>query len=438
MLSKASYALLAVLLVTSLPACAGKTETPTAVAVVPMPSNTPVPPTPTPASVPSPTSTSAAKATSTPTLAPTSTSTPVRTDTLTATWTPRSTAPLQQVVELETGADTLAFSPDDRLLAIGNPQNEVQVWDTATWSPRWTGTHNDLLRKIAFSPDGERLGSVGFDNTARLWDVETGDQIARLDYGYWVYGLDFSSDSQRWATGSLDGKVIISDARTGQAINEFEHELMVIDLDLSSNDTWLAVMTSGSWGPGRLLVWDVFTQERKVLAEFDGVAYSAVAFSPDAKWLAAALGASGPITIWETQTWPEAAQLVPPEGTVNRLVFSRNGQRLAAVVSRGEIDSRVVVWEVPTWRVAADMKQADVVWDIAFSPDGRWLLTGLGQGSEQPPVDEGQLWETTSGTLVARVPHARQVLAVAFSHNGKLIATASNEAVKIWEFESLE
>jgi WD40 repeat protein len=438
MLSKASCVLLAVLLLTSVLACSGKMATPTPLAVVPTPSNTPVPPTPTPASVPSPTSTSAATGTSTPTLAPTSTSTPVPTNTLTATSTPRSTAPLQQVAELETGADTLAFSPDDRLLAAGSPQDEVQVWDTATWTRRWTGNHNDWIRKIAFSPDGERLGSVSSDHTARLWDVETGDQIARLDYGYWVYGLDFSADGQRWATGSFDGKVVIADARTGQAITEFEHELMVIDLDLSPNNTWLAVMTSGSYGPGRLLVWDVFTQERRVLAEFNGVAYSAVAFSPDARWLAAGIGASGPITIWQTGTWPEAAQLVPPEGTVNRLVFSPNGQWLAGVVSRSEMDNRVVVWEVPTWRVAGDIKQADVVWDIAFSPDGRWFVTGLGQGIEHPPAYEGQLWETTSGRLVARMPHARQVLAVAFSHEGKLIATGSNEAVRIWEFQSLE
>jgi WD40 repeat protein len=82
------------------------------------------------------------------------------------------------------------------------------------------------------------------------------------------------------------------------------------------------------------------------------------------------------------------------------------------------------------------MEQADVVWDVAFSPDGQWLVTGLGQGVEHPPAYEGQLWETASGTLVARMPHARQVLAVAFSHDGKRIATGSYDQAKIWEFQS--
>lgn len=325
----------------------------------------------------------------------------------------------------------LAFSPDDSLLAVAAPSDQVQVWETESWSQRWSGPQGDRARAIAFSPDGSRLASVSFDNTARLWEVASGTQIAQLDYGYWVYGLDFSGDGQRWATGSFDGEAILADAANGEVIQEFKHDLMVFHLALSPDGPWLAVMTTGSYGPGAVIVWDVFTQERRVLAEFQGPAYSNVAFSPDTQWLAAGLG-NGPIAIWQTQIWPEVARLESPPGIVNKLVFSPDGTRLAAVVSSGEMDTRILVWEVPGWHVVSEMLADDVVWDIAFSPDSRWLAAGLGQGIERPPADEAQLWEVDSGELVARLPHERQVLSVAFSHDGTRLASAGHDAVKIW------
>jgi WD40 repeat protein len=289
------------------------------------------------------------------------------------------------------------------------------------------------LRKISFHPSGERLASVSSDGTARLWDVASGAQLARLDYEYWVYGLDFSGDGQFWATGSFDGKALLADGSNGLPVKDFKHDLMVFDLALSPDGPWLAVMTTGSYGPGVLVVWDIFTQERRVLAEFQGPAYSNVAFSPDTQWLAAGLG-NGPVAIWATQIWPEVARLQAPPGIVQKLVFSPDGHRLAAIVSGGETDYKIVVWEVPTWRVISEMPAADVVWDIAFSPDGGWLVAGLGQGIEHPPANEGQLWEVDSGTLAARMPHERQVLAVAFNHDGTRVATGSHDAVRIWEF----
>ena len=60
-------------------------------------------------------------------------------------------------------------------------------------------------------------------------------------------------------------------------------------------------------------------------------------------------------------------------------------------------------------------------------------LAGLGQGVEQPALYEGQLWDASSGQLVAHMPHTEQVLAVAFSVDGKRIATGGHDAVKIWD-----
>jgi WD40 repeat protein len=359
--------------------------------------------------------------------------------------TPTTSQPARLVAELNTGADDLAFSPDGRALAVGSARYSegssrfgVGVWDVASARLRWSGPQADMVRKVAFSPDGTRVGSASFDGTGRLWDAASGTMVAELKYDYWVYGLDFSRAGNRWATGSFDGKAIVADASSGQPLADFKHDLMVLDLALAPDGPWLAVITTGSYGPGRVTVWDVGTHEQRVLAEFNGVGYGNVVFSPDTRWLAAPLGSSGQIAIWQTQIWPEVARLATPPGSVSRLIVSPNGQRLAALVQGGETQNQIVVWETSTWRVVSRFTLADVGWDIAFSPDGRWLVAGLGQGVEHPATFEGQLWDASKGKLVAHMPHAEQVLSVAFSADGKRIATGSHDAVKIWDVQTGE
>jgi WD40 repeat protein len=388
-------------------------------------------PTPQPRPVPSLTSSSISMAAPTPTagLPPTARPSP------TPTAAPANRVALRLVADLATGGDNLAFSPDDALLAVGTFTGTVWVWDTATWTQRWEGAHADGIRKIAFSPDGRRLASVSFDHTARLWDVASGDQVARLDYGYWVYGLDFTADGRQWASGSFDGRLILADTATGKIVREFKQDLLVYDLALSpAGPPWLAAATTGSWGPGRVVVWDTVTGENRLLAEFQVPGYSSnVAFSPDNRWLAAGLGNTAQVVVWQTLIWPEVARLTTPAGIVNRVLFSPEGGRLAAVVNNGEQDNSLVVWDVPSWQVVSTMKLPDQAWSAAFSPDGQWLVVGLGQGTDHPPAFEGELWDINSGTLAARMPHSGQVLAVAFSHDGRRIATGSNDAVKVWD-----
>ena len=195
----------------------------------------------------------------------------------------------------------------------------------------------------------------------------------------------------------FDGKAIVADASSGQAQAELKHDLMVLDLALAPDGPWLAVITTGSYGPGRVTVWDVDTHEQRVLADFNGVGYGNVVFSPDTRWLAAPLGSSGEIAVWQTQIWPEMTRLTTPPGSPSRLIVSPNGQRLAALIQSGQPPSQIVVWDTSTWRVVSQFTLADVGWDIAFSPDGRWLVAGLGQGIEQPALYEGQLWDASNG-----------------------------------------
>jgi WD40 repeat protein len=355
---------------------------------------------------------------------------------------PTSAAPgLPLVHELPIAAHRIAFSPDDRLLALATIDYQVLVYDTQTWELKWRASHADMIDGLGFSPDGRLVASASLDGTVRAWDAATGAPRDELDYDSWATGPDFSADSLFMASGGASGKAVVTQLNEFTLVGEYMNELPVDAVAISPAGPWLALMTAGSWGPVELAVWDIHTHERRTLARQDGPPNASnPAFSPDTQWLAAALKPDDPIHIWQTQTWPEAAQLARPSGWVQKLEFSPDGRRLGAAIFAGVPDSVVSLWDVPTWQPGAQIRPGDVVLDFAFSPDGALLATVHGQGEPpQPPLNEGRLWDAVSGALLARMPHDGQVQGLAFSHDGRRVATGGIDgATRIWTLEGVE
>jgi hypothetical protein len=67
----------------------------------------------------------------------------------------------------------VAFSPDGRLLAMGDENGGVSLWDVAT--RRQLGTtvqlHTATVHALAFNRAGTMLASASRDGTARLWST---------------------------------------------------------------------------------------------------------------------------------------------------------------------------------------------------------------------------------------------------------------------------
>ncbi|MDY6877094.1 MAG: hypothetical protein SWK90_12955 [Chloroflexota bacterium] len=70
---------------------------------------------------------------------------------------------------------------------------------------------------------------------------------------------------------------------------------------------------------------------------------------------------------------------------------------------------------------------------LAFNPDSQTITIGIGQGIEHPPVNGDQLWDISSDALLARMSHEQQIKAVAFSHDGRWLATGGADSlVHVW------
>ena len=121
-------------------------------------------------------------------------------------------------------ANTLAFSPDGSLLAIGSLfDSTIRIWRVADGSlvHTFSGSGN-RVEDIAFSPNGTILVSASDDGTFQLWRVADGRLLrtVRAEYGDWwdtlnygsgasIRSLAFSADGKTLATGMVDGKILL-------------------------------------------------------------------------------------------------------------------------------------------------------------------------------------------------------------------------------------
>ncbi len=122
----------------------------------------------------------------------------------------------------------VAFSPDGSVLATGNDQCAMRLWNARTWQPFDAPLrgHRMTIPSIAFSPDGQRIATAGSsgEEAVLLWDVATRRQVATL-----------KGDGSRfiWVTFSPDGNSIAAVTRDSGKLHLWRAPAQV---EIATND----------------------------------------------------------------------------------------------------------------------------------------------------------------------------------------------------------
>lgn len=157
---------------------------------------------------------------------------------------------------------------------------------------------------------------------------------------------------------------------------------------------------------------------------------NAAAISPDGKL--AALAGYGQVRLIDTAGRATVRTLTGHRGGVTDVAFSSDGKQLVTAAGEPGVFGEIKLWNTADGALSRTIVgQRDSLYAAALSPDGKLIASG---GYDQ----EIKLWDAADGKELRTISgHNGAVFDLAFSPNGKLLASASaDRTVKLWEVAS--
>ncbi|BAZ49878.1 WD-repeat protein [Nostoc sp. NIES-4103] len=327
---------------------------------------------------------------------------------------------------------SIAFSPDGKLLACGDEDGQIHLWQVDDGKilviSRLIATlvgHTSWVYSVSFSPDSSTLITSSFDSTLRLWDVQSGVALKTLHgHNSGVYSVSFSSDSSTIASGGYDSTVRLWDVQSGDALKTLHgHSTRVISVSFSPDGSTIA---SGGYD-STVRLWDVQSGVAlKTLYGHNREIYS-ITFSPNGSTIASG-GYDSTLRLWDVQSGVVLKTLHGHTSVINSVSFSPNGRILASA----SMDQTVRLWDVQSGVVLKTLHgHTSAVNSVSFSPNGRILASSSLDSTVR-------LWDAHSGVALKTLyGHSRAIHSVSFSPDGSTIASSSfDSTVRLWNVHS--
>ena len=316
--------------------------------------------------------------------------------------------------------DGIAYSPNGKLLATSDDSGTIKVWNSSTGKELLSLTQSGNVHSVAFSPDGKHLASASEDGTLNLWDSSTGEELLSLRGISGLYGVTFMPDGKRLITAGQDGTARVWDVVSGQQLFTLAGNTSTVT-SVSSSPDGKRVASSGY--DGTLKIWDAAPgRELLTLPAHSDIVWDVV-YSLDGKSLAT-VSADGTAKLWDAVTGQVVTTLSPQDGLTS-LVFSPDGKYLATGGASGTIN----LWDIETSQAVMKLEgHTYVVYALAISPDGKHLASTSWDGT-------ARLWDLTQGRELLTIPD--QWTGVAFSPEGEHIFTSGLDGyVRMWDIST--
>lgn len=306
----------------------------------------------------------------------------------------------------ELGIWAIALSPDGTTLATGSKAGLLRLWNMRTGHVQSILTgHTGSVTALAFTGDNTLLASASKDGTIRLWEVNTGQLAATLT----EHEIGVASEPQM--SVSIE---VLQPKAFGES---HESELpQPIEESEDTEEEWNSLV-------------EAFVNN--------------IAFSPDGTMLASA-SSVGTIWLWEVDTTRLIATFTAQEAGMPKyasefakvgLAFSPDSTRLASSSWDGMIMiSNLHTEQMPLFlQGRAGAEFAIKFTALAWAPDSTKLVSGS--------MDKSlQIWDAETGTELNTIRgHTGGITGLAFSQNGKTVASASwDGTILLWDWDKIK
>ncbi len=297
------------------------------------------------------------------------------------------------VIDAHIGAaSAVAISPDSQTIVSGGDDGAILFWDTATGQQKLSPpTQSARIQQLLFTPDGQQVVSAGDDGTVRLWDAATAEQqdMQQQDGAIWYMAI------------RPDGKELayVSYVRTQTRV--------------VSSTVWLWNLETGS--------------NEKVTDLPDGFFANSMAFSPDGKQLLYSASGNTQFGVWlvddatksEISNWSQSGDPID-------VFFTADSTPMVSLTT-GTGSADVLIWNPRSDATPMTLSgHFNTVYQTVLNPSRTILGTPSFDGTTR-------LWDLDNGDMLIALPHNNSVWGIAFSADGRLLVTSdANGSLYIW------
>jgi WD40 repeat protein len=356
--------------------------------------------------------------------------------------------------------DFVALSPDGKLLAsvggktwrmtrggrTGTSERVVRVWDRSTGRLLRVFAPEGGVTFVAFSPDSKLLAGAG--GGVWLWRVKDGREQRLAGTKSSVQWVRFANQGKDLLAGDQDGTIRLLQLGTGKEVRRWRPwpgEPPRLPNGLTSEDstccdlspdgktlawgirTWeISSHSAARGGPSFLRIVEPATGKTTDLDEKSP--FERVLFTPDSRRLVTTHRHG--VQLWDARTGKRLARIAG-NASDPEVAVSPDGRQVATTVS-GFATGPVVLWDAQTGkklrRFAPPPEHTDALEKrpLAFSGDGKVLATGDRHGV--------RLWDVRTGREVSPWPgHRAPVTALSFSPDGRTLVSRSTATICLWD-----
>ncbi len=409
-------------------------------------------------------------------------------DKLTRLWDPLTGQPIGKPIQHADPVLSIVYSHDSKtVLTRYSHDDEARLWDARTWRPIGQPLkHTGDVRAAAFSPDGKTVLTGSSDRTSRIWDAATGEPVGKpLVHDAEVTAVAFSPRGETFLTGSSTAARLWSENVGLPMGKSLQHQGGVSSVLYGPGGTTVLTIGSGFFDKS-ICLWDAATGlliGKPMAAPDDADFVEIAAFSPDCKNVFAVSGGNF-VRLWDTANArsirepfrlgdavtsefgdlrtrlqsrvrhrtvslsysPDGKMILTrsADGTVmlcdaasGELICSQDNTAAAVfgpdgkTVLTGNKDNTARLWDTANWRpVAKPMRHTDPVYFVAFSADGKTILTGSGRSA--------RLWKpTTAEPIGSPIDHPNGVKPITFSPDSKsILAQIGLSILRVWSIDT--